>query len=193
MAFGEAERGADWAAFWTHHAAGNGPQSLAGEGVVPLLERWLGAETVMIGNLPWVKNLVSELVVPVRERLAGLEIRAALVHGDFTPWNLRHDGEELVAIDWEWAREDGLAGIDLGHGLVMEAKLVKGLVGEELVEGLLKMAEEGEISAYLEQAGWEDLTLWCLLSVLYSSDQAGVELEKELRVLENRVELSLAI
>jgi len=188
VTFGEAETGDGWAAFWTPHVAGKGPQSVLGEGVIDLLEGWLRPEKVTIGNLSWVEGLSRRLPEKTGERLKAQEIRAALVHGDFAPWNLRGAPGGLVAIDWEWAREDGLGGLDIGHGLLMEALLVKGLAGADLVEAVLTGARQEGIAGYLERCGWGDLNLWCLLSLLYSGDQTGQEMARELTALQNRME-----
>ena len=97
--------------------------------VIKLLEFWMSEETVNplktdLGRELWG----SEEWTPQQEcleRLGELKIRRAVMHGDFVPWNFRQGAEELLAIDWEWAREDGLAGIDLCYGLLQEALLVK--------------------------------------------------------------------
>ena len=54
-------------------------------------------------------------------------VRTALVHGDFAVWNLRLLPTGPAAIDWEWAVEEGAAGIDFAHGLRQEAVMLRRL------------------------------------------------------------------
>ncbi len=186
--FGEAETGPDWAAFWTNHVAARGPQSVVEKGVIELLAGWLRPEIVIIGELSWVKTLSQRLRGKQSESLGKQQIRSALLHGDFAAWNLRGSSSGLIAIDWEWGREDGLGGLDLGHGLIMEAMLVKGLRGARLVDEVLAGARRLNVSGYLERCGWRDLHLWCLLSLLYSGEQTGNEIDRELSILQHRME-----
>lgn len=55
-------------------------------------------------------------------------VPAALVHGDFAPWNIKDlpgnlSGGECTLIDWEMARQDGLPLYDLCHFYYMQARL----------------------------------------------------------------------
>jgi hypothetical protein len=188
--FGGSEEGEGWAAFWTSHIEGCGPQELMGSEVIELLEGWLHPDAVKIGDISWLRALGSKAHGSVGERLREMVIRGALVHGDFTPWNLRRNEAGLVAIDWEWARRDGVGGLDLGHGLVMDAILVKGLRGLNLVEALVQQVESGVEADYLGICGWSDLHLWLMLSLLYAHQTTGVGIEEELNVLKNRLEHS---
>jgi hypothetical protein len=54
----------------------------------------------------------------------GAELPAALVHGDFAPWNLRHRADGGCGlIDWEQAEWAGMPMHDLCHFFCMQAKL----------------------------------------------------------------------
>ena len=63
----------------------------------------------------------------VERALALLEddtsLPAALVHGDFAPWNIRDRGDGCSLIDWESAEWTGLPLHDLCHFFCMQAKL----------------------------------------------------------------------
>lgn len=186
--YGGREEGGNWAAFWTAYLPGYGPRELIGSQVIGLLTGWLGDERVPLKDLDWLKALMSEAPSVVRSRLKELTVRKALVHGDFTPWNLRRNVNGLVAIDWEWAREDGIGGLDLGHGLVMQGVLVKNLRGSDLFDDVRLGVRSDEAIKYLEKCGWHDLNLWLAVSLLYASWQTEVNFEEELRTLEKIVE-----
>jgi len=51
----------------------------------------------------------------LRPTLASLRIPSTVVHGDFTPWNLRQHAGSIAAFDWEYAQLDGLPLIDETH------------------------------------------------------------------------------
>ncbi|MDB4329171.1 hypothetical protein N9982_04010, partial [Akkermansiaceae bacterium] len=191
--FGGSEEGQEWAAFYTDHIRGRGPRKMGGSEEIDLLRGWLRSGSVVLGELPWLENVLLEAPPVIREKLKRKTVRKALVHGDFTPWNLRRDETGLVAIDWEWARPEGVGGLDLGHGLIMEALLVNGLSGQNLVEEIFKKINRTDQLNYIEECGWGDVNLWLAFALLYSSELAGVEVKCELNVLEIRVEHSTQI
>lgn len=189
--FGECETGSDWAAFWTNYISAPGPQELGGKAEIELLESWLRPDKVRMGDLSWMERLLKEIPEILASRLMDTVVSEALIHGDFTSWNLRSNENGLVAIDWEWAREDGVGGLDLGHGLLMEAVLVKGVRGEDLVNEVLIKLDRQWISSYLNQCGWNDMNLWMALALQYAATQTGLDVGNELEVLKNRVEQSV--
>jgi thiamine kinase-like enzyme len=114
----------------------------------------------------------------IRER----SVSQALMHGDFAVWNLRvvddcrgggdlpgQDVPEtawdkmsqlrggntgLVAIDWEWAEPDGIAGIDLVHALRQEAYMVRRLPATKAIAWMQKELRKPACNDYLEKTGW---------------------------------------
>ena len=107
------------------------------------------------------------------------------MHGDFTPWNLRQDKEGLVAVDWEWAEETGVGGLDLGHGFLMEALFLNELRGEALVSYVLHQVRGTEFESYLKACGWKNLNLWLLFSIHYSENRSGEILQNESGLLQD--------
>ena len=107
----------------------------------------------------------------------GFDVKKSLRHGDFAPWNVisRADGKPVV-IDWEMGAEDGVAGWDLTHWLVQEARLVGKLDDEQVCDVALSGLKDLEFSDFLERAGWggKDGKEWLLLSYLceYADDPA---------------------
>ena len=63
---------------------------------------------------PELSNALDD-VMPVLERTT---VPSTIVHGDFVPWNLRTDGEEISAFDWEYAELDGLPLMDRTHFMI---------------------------------------------------------------------------
>jgi hypothetical protein len=179
---GGLEEGPDWTAFWTKFYAKPGPRKMRGE-VVPLLEKWRSDEVVRLGSVDWLARAIEGVPESMGGKLRELILRRALVHGDFAPWNLRWDEEDLVAVDWEWGCEDGVAGLDLGHGLVAEAHLVEGLSGEKLIERVLGQASEPRILKHLRESGWEDLRLWLFFILLLHRSKWQSRMEQELQFL----------
>ena len=47
--------------------------------------------------------------------LKGKKFNLGLSHGDFVPWNVFKDGNELVVVDWEWSTDRMLPMIDLAQ------------------------------------------------------------------------------
>ena len=186
--FGGSETGSDWAAFWTNYISGSGPKELRGELECELLRSWLRPYRVKVGEVLWLKPLLEEMPTILASKLQDEVVSGALVHGDFTSWNLRSDESGLVAIDWEWAREDGVGGLDMGHGLIMEAMLVKGLRGRGLVNDVFTKIGSKCLSDYLKECGWRDVNLWMALALQYVGRQMGLDVGSELGFLKNRVE-----
>lgn len=140
---------------------------------ISLLESWMGSETVNPLEVEPLRSIVTAqgaqaLGSGELERLSMLRIRRATMHGDFAPWNLRKGAEGLVAIDWEWGREDGIASLDLGYGLLQEALLVKKLPSSAALQFAGRLAETPACAAYLQQAGWGGaLDLWLSVCARY--------------------------
>lgn len=123
---------------------------------MPLLRSWETAVIEPAAENGMIRDLLPMLDESTRTALAGCTVRRALVHGDFAPWNWKQDGNgNLVCIDWEWAREDGIAGFDLVYSLVQQALLVKKVPANRLlpfVEGAAsRLSPEGQ--SCLKEAG----------------------------------------
>ena len=144
--------------------------------VITLLRSWISDECISplenkLGALLWA----TEKWTPSQgelERLAALKTRKAVVHGDFAPWNLRTRLGKLIAIDWEWAEPDGIAGVDLGYGLLQEALLVKKLPPRQALHYVRDAADLPDCREYLETAGWRGaIDLWIKTAVLYRNSR----------------------
>lgn len=151
-------------------------KTVADPRVVRLLDSWTSEEAVNPLDNKLVSSLwATEGAFPCQnavERLGKLRIRKAVVHGDFAPWNLRARQDDLVAIDWEWAEPDGLAGIDLCYGLLQEALLVKKRSPRQALNDVQIAAGSPCCGEYLKSTGWhEALDLWVKTGVLYRNSR----------------------
>ncbi len=183
------EEGRDWTAFGMKFLAEPGPPRMRGNEIVPLLEKWRSQETVQLGSIPWLAQVLDGVSAPLRLKLGGLMLKKSVFHGDFAPWNLRRDEEELVAVDWEWGRLDGVAGLDLGYGLISEDHLVGGLSGESLVRSVWSKARAPLISQFLKESGWADLKLWLFFIFLLNRSRFADDLHDEM-ILFDRLDAS---
>jgi len=190
------ERGEDWALMRLPHLGEHSPSSMIDPVVSRLLESWLGEEMVALGESPFVRHLLDQ-VAPANalsgwhDRVKKLRVRKALVHGDFAVWNTRYALSEtgqrtgrLIAFDWEWAQEDGVAGIDLVHGLRQEAYLIKRLSAKDAVAWMLHQLSGSPWKQYGQKSGWEgevqDLLTLGLLHSHFNAKNPSEELLAEL-------------
>ena len=115
-----------------------------------------------------------------------LSIRSALIHGDFAIWNLRHTPQGVQAIDWEWAELQGIAGIDLIHGLRQEAYLIRKLSPSSAISWIKEQVMKAPFSDYLKQSGWygetDNLLRLGLLHSHYNAQNESRDLLKELSI-----------
>lgn len=183
------ERGEDWALLRLPHLGNGSPERMEDPGVVAFLGEWLGEERKALGAVAWAKALLdrAERAGVDAEWCAGMrgrEVRTAVVHGDFAVWNLRLGPEGPCAIDWEWAVEEGVGGIDLAYGLRQEALLVQRLGAAEAVRRMLGQGGQGAMKEYLDRCGWGDsLADWLRLGLLYSHLNVGQDSGELLREL----------
>ncbi|MBV8780282.1 MAG: phosphotransferase [Phycisphaerae bacterium] len=77
-------------------------------------------------------------IMPILERTT---VRSTIVHGDFVPWNLRTDGQEISAFDWEYAELDGLPLMDRTHFMIQHRYELDGWTPAQAFEELNDFAE----------------------------------------------------
>jgi hypothetical protein len=170
----ESNQGEDWKLLRLPYLGENGPTHMDDPKVVGLLDAWVSEDRVILGELPWARRLLEQVplsAVPSgwHARMESHQIHRALVHGDFAVWNLRLVDDRICALDWEWADENGIAGIDLAHGLRQECYMVKTMSPQAAVKTILSRATQLPWIAYLARTGWEDhLDDWLSLGLLHS-------------------------
>lgn len=174
VAGGDPDVGKDWALLRLPYLVGGSPESMEDSKVVSLLNGWLEEGMVNLGEESWTRSLLDRIPTASapagwHQRMRMMTVRRALVHGDFAVWNLRAVGGGLTAIDWEWAVERGVGGIDLAHGLRQEAVMVHGLAADRAVDWILQRANGGDWVGYLESAGWKGNSEdWLRLGLMHS-------------------------
>jgi hypothetical protein len=164
----------DWALLRLPYLGNENLPSVHESAVVDLLMAWLGDERMMLGEDPWAHALlgrISQGEAPDgwHEEISRLEIRRALIHGDFAVWNLRIKDGEVYALDWEWGVENGIGGIDLAHALRQEAVMVRGLRGKAAISWILNAVSDSMWAGYLKSSGWSGNHLdWLRMGLLHS-------------------------
>jgi hypothetical protein len=90
---------------------------------------------------------------------AGREYRAAVVHGDFAPWNVRlvRQSPQAAAFvfDWEFGRESGLPLSDALHFIVQTDVLVQRRPPKEILRHINALMDAPDARAYQRAAGIE--------------------------------------
>ncbi len=107
-------------------------------------------------HLDWLPTNIDHTMVvkainAVKERLRGTVVEYSAYHGDFTPWNMFANGNELFVFDFEYAAMSYPAGLDRYHFFTQTAVFEKHWGMDE-------------ISAYMESdAGrWIDKELYAM-------------------------------
>ena len=183
------EIGEDWALMRLPHLGCRAPKDMEDPVVVDLLRKWLSEEKVLLGEISWAADLLDRAEKAGAdeewcEAMRGREVRSALVHGDFAVWNLRNLSTGPCALDWEWAVEDGVGGIDLAYGLRQEALLVRRVGAGEAVRDILGKVEGGAFGEYLDDCGWKDAREdWLKLGLWHSHLNVGQDSGEMLRKL----------
>lgn len=108
------------------------------------------------------------------EKLAGLQLKPTVRHGDFARWNLLRTGEgPLMALDWEWAHPAGMPGLDLVHYILQEARLVERLAPADAIRKTIDVLRQPCCTQYLEVTGWDNGRLLPVIASLAFKQGAG--------------------
>jgi hypothetical protein len=107
-------------------------------------------------------------------RLAGMQLRPVVRHGDFARWNLLiQDDGSLIALDWEWGHPEGMPGLDLAHFFLQDARLVKRLPHAEAITQTIRELQNPACSGYLAKTGWTGNPLLPVVASLAWKQGAG--------------------
>jgi hypothetical protein len=124
------------------------------------------------------------------EALAAMRLKPAVRHGDFARWNLiRKDDGSLGVLDWEWGHERGMAGLDLVHYFLQDARLVERLSPADAIAKTRSTLGTGPCADYLQRAGWNCDPILPIIASLAWKQGAGHQDNEEL--LEAAVEAGL--
>jgi hypothetical protein len=67
------------------------------------------------------RRILEEIIADLEDS----EWPVALHHGDLSPWNMRWQGRNCLAFDWEHGREEGLAYLEMAHAPIQVAGLIR--------------------------------------------------------------------
>ena len=135
-----------------------------------------------VENAYWRRFLLKALNA-MEKQCQGKAVPLHFAHGDFTPWNAFQVNSRLYLYDWEYAREGVPAGYDLFHFVVQTAWLVENRSPQEIVEAVLKWADNAHLTGYLEQFAIESKDIQALFA-LYLLDRFSFQLAAEPNTLE---------
>lgn len=158
----------DWASYTTLYLVGRSPSTGDAGNILSLLRDWMDRSTTQRFDKTsqWLslrEFAESSKDDEVKERwrklkkVAGLEIKVGLFHGDFAPWNIKVMGDgSMVVMDWEHASLMGPLGWDWLHYMVQYGLLVEKLPLNEVEEKCRRWANSEDGQVFLKQAGWLD-------------------------------------
>ncbi|MFZ9935719.1 MAG: phosphotransferase family protein [Luteolibacter sp.] len=88
-------------------------------------------------------------------RLAEMQLRPVIRHGDFARWNLlRQNDGSLMVVDWEWGHPMGMPGLDLVHFFLQDVRLVKRLPPAAAIAASIRELQGPTCAGYFEKTGW---------------------------------------
>jgi hypothetical protein len=120
-------------------------QSLQGEPKPAAQTRLVEGLAGRIAALADSRGLEAYLqaIGPVLETMI---VPSTIVHGDFAPWNLRAQGGEIAAFDWEYAELDGVPLFDQTHFRLQVGYLLHRWSPEQALRCLDAMASANTLS-----------------------------------------------
>lgn len=132
---------------------------LSDEGVIEIVERWLGGEKVAIVNLAgWekIENLDDPKLRWIVEGCADLKLSPSLMHGDLAPWNVRQDERGLpVLIDWEEARQQAVPCWDVVHFVFQKLVLIERRAPRVVFKEMLSFLSSTKMDQLMVKSGWK--------------------------------------
>jgi thiamine kinase-like enzyme len=97
--------------------------------------------TALQEHLDWLPGTADRVVIEttiagVQEKYRGKEVEYSACHGDFTPWNMFVEKNELFVFDFEYAALTYPAGLDRYHFELQTANFEKKMTAEEQISYL---------------------------------------------------------
>jgi hypothetical protein len=95
--------------------------------------------------------------------IAPKQIKTCLEHGDFAPWNIRHQNKlktsPIFVFDWEQGCESGVPVFDVLHFIIQVECLVHKNKEARIYESLNALKRNGQFQSYLLHAAIDEETL----------------------------------
>lgn len=169
---------------------GESPRSQEDERqVFSVLAQWLDSgERLKVSSLDCWNVLCGQLSDEEFEGIRALAdkvVKVPLMHGDFTPWNIKMAAEGRVRIlDWECSELRGMPGWDWLHYHLQWMLLVQEMEAAEVIKACMKLMTQPYFAGYLSKAGLAGEEKRLLKSYLfYSAYVMRLPREKLLKVL----------
>lgn len=146
---------------------GQAPRGLPAERLGALFDSWLDRrQRVRLAELPPWQRCRARLAqagfsCPWMEELGRLEVHPTVFHGDFAPWNLRHDPatNQWWVLDWERGELLGPPGWDWAYGLVQTWVLVHRWKPSRILDALAASVDSPPLRDYLAAVRAESVRL----------------------------------
>lgn len=156
------------------YAAGKNPDPREMTPLANLLTSWLHPEQRMpLADLPAWRRLAgvaqaNPLLRRLESALATTQVRPAILHGDFAPWNIRVDPvtRRWVVLDWERGETAGPPGWDWFHFVIQTETLVHRASPDQVAAPVEALLESAAFRGYARQAGIEDIARPLVLAYL---------------------------
>ena len=114
------------------------------------------------GMLPEGRRVaLHDAVADCQALLADYDGPLVVSQGDFAPWNIRMDGQEVFVFDWEYASEGANPLSDVLHYLLMPRALGRGRLRGRILEEALRRAQAFARQTYPEWR-WRERTVSAL-------------------------------
>jgi hypothetical protein len=114
---------------------------LADSPLVRRLSERLGGEVTARDSV--LREALSDALLAIRARWDSQPLRHGAWHGDWVPWNLARNGDQVIAWDWEHSREDTPAGFDLLHWHFQLAFIHEGKALTDAIREMRQAAAQG--------------------------------------------------
>jgi hypothetical protein len=144
-------------AFALDFVPGNSPSLTDWPTMEKLLTSWLsGNRKIALRDLPsWqtLENAAGSKLPPAVTTLSSVEVRPAIFHGDFAPWNIKVHNGAWTLLDWERGELTGVPGWDWLHFVVQTSVLVQRASTARIVEKIERLFISQEFVRYAQRAG----------------------------------------
>lgn len=94
--------------------------------------------------------IVLNSINRIKQEFSGTYYNMAVMHGDFTPWNMFVQDNHLFVFDWEYAKKTCPMGLDKCHFLVQSAIFEKHLSAKQIMDFVEKEQVGGMDKGLLE-------------------------------------------
>lgn len=96
-----------------------------------------------LAEMSWKgKDMLLECIERVEHYYTEHKLAVSLSHGDFTPWNVCYNKNDLFVFDFEYAQKDFPLAMDAFHYVTQVGILVRNATAEEILQNVMSYAEQ---------------------------------------------------